>query len=177
MNLGRVEWNSVYDVWETPGSRDCRVWVNLSCYGLCSLSFGNASNRKVFSSPNSIFSMQADFSHDCYKYRKHWLPPCHVCFQSLGEDQEVPSAVGAGFLPGDDHSWRVSAPWTGMKSVWWTGVQGSWKRPWWRENWWSFYRDRIEKRRSALECQQPRPASICARLWGVASRPRQALKM
>lgn len=72
---------------------------------------------------------------------------------------------------------RVSAPWTGMKCVWWTGVQGSWKRPWWRENWWSFYRDRIEKWRSALECQQPRRTSICARLLEVASRLRQALKM
>lgn len=139
----------------------------------CSLSFGNASNRKVFSSPKC----KLIFFYDCYKHRKHRLLPRYACFQSLGEDQEVPSAVGADFLPGDDHSWRVSAPWTGMKCVWWTGVQGSWKRPWWRENWWSFYRDRIEKWRSALECQQPRRTSICARLLEVASRLRQALKM
>lgn len=147
------------DILETPGSRGCRVWVNLSYHVPWCLSSGNLSNEKVFSRPNSIFSMQPDFSHGCRKDRKHWLLPCREHFQSLWENQEITAAVGAGFLPGDGHSWRISAPWTGMKCVWWTGVRGSWKKPWWRENWWSFYKYREENRGQLQGANNPGPSA------------------
>lgn len=147
-SLGRLKHNSLQDVMREPGSRGCKVCTNSSCLGPCCLSFGNLSNRKVFSSPNNILSMQVVFFFFLMTFAKPWLLSCHECCQGLWVDPAAPAAAGAGFLPEDDHSWRVCVPWAGTKWAWWRGVPESWKRPWWRGNWFRFYRQRGEKQRS-----------------------------
>lgn len=106
-SLGRLKHSSLQDVMWKPGSRGCKVCTNRSCLGPCCLSFGNLSNRKVFSSPNNILSMQVVFFF-LMTFAKPWLLSCHECCQGLWKDPAPPPPC---------RSWLLTGRWPLLESL------------------------------------------------------------
>lgn len=157
------------DILETPGSRGCRVWVNLSYHVPWSLSSGNLSNEKVFSRPNSIFSMQPDFFSWLSQRQKTLTSAVPWAFpESLREPRDY----------GCCRSWLLTGRWPLLENfcsmnryevcVMNRGTRKL-KKAMVKRKLMKFLQVQGRKQRSAPGCQQPRPIGICARQWEASS--------